>query len=905
MDATHTRKNGSTSKKFHCRLFLSVYKLPKGFAHHVRIRKYDFGGETFVESQYSAADIEQKWQQQWAQQGLDQTAQSSQPKFYALSMFPYPSGKLHMGHVRNYVITDVIARLKRMQGYRVLHPMGWDAFGLPAENAAIDRGIPPSQWTYENIAQMKQQLQQLGLSLDWSREVATCSPDYYRWTQWIFLQFLEAGLAYQKEAAVNWDPIDQTVLANEQVDSEGRSWRSGAIVERKLLRQWFFKITDYAEQLLDDLDQLNGWPERVKLMQANWIGKSVGAYLEFPIVGLDEKIGVFTTRPDTVYGVTYLVLAPEHPLTRGVTTPQRKEAVDAFVEEVARESELERMAEDKPKRGILTGGKAVNPFNGQEIPILIADYVLYEYGTGAVMGVPAHDTRDFQFAKETNLPIKVVVVPDDADNAKPLAQILQKAYTDPGVMVNSEQFNGMNSTDGKTAVIEYAERQGYGKARVQYRLRDWLISRQRYWGAPIPVIHCPNCGTVPVPEADLPVRLPENVQFSGRGPSPLAQIEDWVNIPCPSCGEPARRETDTMDTFIDSSWYFLRYTDAANPEKIFDRDRVNDWMPVDQYVGGIEHAILHLLYSRFFTKVLRDRGLLNFDEPFQRLLTQGMVQGKTYRNPHKSGKEQWIPSSLVEPADPRDPDTGEALEVCYATMSKSKGNGVAPEEVIAKYGVDTARMFILFKAPPEKDLEWEDADVEGQYRFLNRVWRLVGEFVDSQNAAGDRPNPQSKIEKDLRRAIHTAIKEVSEDLEGDYQFNTAVSELMKLSNALNESKCLDSSVYAEGIQTLIILLAPFAPHIAEELWHQLGHSESVHVQSWPQFDPAALVVDEITLVIQIMGKVRGTIQVPAHCDRQALEEFARNSEIAQRYLEGKEIKKVIVVPGKLVNFVIA
>ena len=858
-----------------------------------------------MESQYSAADIEQKWQQQWAQQGLDQTAQSSQPKFYALSMFPYPSGKLHMGHVRNYVITDVIARLKRMQGYRVLHPMGWDAFGLPAENAAIDRGIPPSQWTYENIAQMKQQLQQLGLSLDWSREVATCSPDYYRWTQWIFLQFLEAGLAYQKEAAVNWDPIDQTVLANEQVDSEGRSWRSGAIVERKLLRQWFFKITDYAEQLLNDLDQLNGWPERVKLMQANWIGKSVGAYLEFPIVGLDEKIGVFTTRPDTVYGVTYLVLAPEHPLTRGVTTPQRKEAVDAFIEEVARESELERTAEDKPKRGILTGGKAVNPFNGQEIPILIADYVLYEYGTGAVMGVPAHDTRDFQFAKETDLPIKVVVVPDDADNANPLAQVLQEAYTDPGVMVNSEQFNGMNSTNGKTAVVEYAERQGYGRARVQYRLRDWLISRQRYWGAPIPVIHCPSCGMVPVPESDLPVQLPENVQFSGRGPSPLAQIEDWVNVPCPSCGEPARRETDTMDTFIDSSWYFLRYTDAANPEKIFERDRVNDWMPVDQYVGGIEHAILHLLYSRFFTKVLRDRGLLNFDEPFQRLLTQGMVQGKTYRNLHKTGKEQWIPSALVDPADPRDPDTGEALEVCYATMSKSKGNGVAPEEVIAKYGVDTARMFILFKAPPEKDLEWEDADVEGQFRFLNRVWRLVAEFVDSSNAAGDRPNSPSKIAKDLLRAIHTAIKEVSEDLEGDYQFNTAVSELMKLSNALNEAKCLDSPVYAEGIQTLIVLLAPFAPHIAEELWHQLGNSESVHVQSWPQFDPAALVVDEITLVIQIMGKVRGTIQVPAQCDRQALEEAARNSEIAQRYLEGKEIKKVIVVPGKLVNFVVA
>ncbi|MGF1479207.1 MAG: leucine--tRNA ligase [Cyanophyceae cyanobacterium] len=860
-----------------------------------------------MQSQYNAAEIEQKWQQHWAEKGVDTTPEDTEkPKFYALSMFPYPSGKLHMGHVRNYVITDIIARWKRMQGDRVLHPMGWDAFGLPAENAAIDRGIPPARWTYDNIAQMRQQLQQLGLSLDWSREVTTCSPDYYRWTQWIFLQFLDAGLAYQKEAAVNWDPIDQTVLANEQVDSEGRSWRSGAIVERKLLRQWFFKITDYAEQLLNDLDQLDGWPERVKLMQANWIGKSVGAYLEFPVVGLDEKIGVFTTRPDTVYGVTYVVLAPEHPLTLRVTTADQQEAVEAFIQEVANESEIERTAEDQPKRGILTGGKAVNPFNGEEIPILIADYVLYEYGTGAVMGVPAHDTRDFQFAKAKELPMRVVVVPDDADNAKQLAQVLQEAYTDPGIIVNSEQFNGMVSTEAKAAITDYAERQGYGQKRIQYRLRDWLISRQRYWGAPIPVIHCPSCGTVPVPESDLPVRLPENVDFSGRGPSPLAKLEEWVNVTCPSCGEPARRETDTMDTFIDSSWYFLRYTDANNDQEVFAPEKVNDWMAVDQYVGGIEHAILHLLYSRFFTKVLRDRGLLNFDEPFRRLLTQGMVQGKTYRNPRKFGKEQWIPSSLVDPSDPRDPDTGEVLEECFATMSKSKGNGVAPEEVIAKYGVDTARMFILFKAPPEKDLEWEEADVEGQFRFLNRVWRLIMEFAEKPSAIDKNDlQPKSKAEKDLRRATHTAIKEISEDLEGDYQFNTAVSELMKLSNAISDAKELNSPIYAEAINTLLLLLAPFAPHIAEELWHQLGHHDSIHTQAWPQVDPAALVVDEITLVIQVMGKVRGTIQVPANCDRHQLEIYARESEVAQRYLEGKEVKKVIVVPGKLVNFVVA
>lgn len=856
-----------------------------------------------MESRYNPAAIEEKWQQTWAEQSLDQTpTDSTKPKFYALSMFPYPSGSLHMGHVRNYTITDVIARLKRMQGYRVLHPMGWDAFGLPAENAAIDRGIAPGKWTYQNIAQMRRQLQQLGLSIDWNREVATCSPDYYKWTQWIFLQFLKAGLAYQKEAAVNWDPIDQTVLANEQVDSEGKSWRSGAKVERKMLRQWFLKITDYAEQLLNDLDKLSGWPDRVKLMQANWIGKSTGAYLEFPIVGLDEKIGVFTTRPDTVYGVTYVVLAPEHPLTAKVTTPDRKEAVEAFIQEVAQQSELERTAEDKPKRGIPTGAKVMNPFTGEEIPIWIADYVLYEYGTGAVMGVPAHDTRDFRFAKEQNLPIQVVIVPPGDDVETGNSGSLQEAYTEPGIVVNSDRFNGMDSTEAKTAIVQYAEKQGWGKARVQYRLRDWLISRQRYWGAPIPAIHCPNCGTVPVPDEDLPVRLPEEVEFTGRGASPLAQMEAFVNVPCPSCGTPAKRETDTMDTFIDSSWYFLRYPDAKNEQQVFDPAKTNDWMPVDQYVGGIEHAILHLLYSRFFTKVLRDCGLLNFDEPFQRLLTQGMVQGTTYKNP---ATDKYIPSAQVDPADPKDPETGEPLQVFYEKMSKSKYNGIDPEEVLAKYGADTARMFILFKAPPEKDLEWDDADVEGQFRFLNRVWRLVAEFVaQSPSSPPEKAGEMNKGEKDLRRAIHGAIQAVTEDLEGEYQFNTAISELMKLSNALADAKCKDSPVYAEGIETLIHLMAPFAPHISEELWHTIGHSDSVHTQTWPTVDPAALVVDEITLVIQVMGKTRGAIQVPADANREALEQYARESEVAQRFIEGKEIKKVIVVPGKLVNFVV-
>ncbi|KRH97016.1 MULTISPECIES: leucine--tRNA ligase [Cylindrospermopsis] len=850
---------------------------------------------------YDPAAIEEKWQQLWSELGLDKTPQDkNQPKFYALSMFPYPSGSLHMGHVRNYTITDVIARLKRMQGYRVLHPMGWDAFGLPAENAAIDRGVPPAKWTYQNIDQMRQQLKRLGLSLDWEAEVATCSSDYYRWTQWIFLQFLAAGLAYQKEAAVNWDPIDQTVLANEQVDAEGRSWRSGAIVERKMLRQWFLKITAYAEELLNDLEHLPGWPERVKIMQANWIGKSTGAYLEFPIVGLREKIGVYTTRPDTVYGVSYIVLAPEHPLTKMVTNAEQKAAVEAFIAEVSSQSELERTAEDKPKRGIPTGGKAINPFTQQEVPIWIADYVLYEYGTGAVMGVPAHDARDFKFAREQNLEIKVVIVPEIGNQ-----ETLTKAYTEGGVLVNSGQFNGMNSADGKKAIIEYAQEQGFGSQKVQYRLRDWLISRQRYWGAPIPVIHCPECGMVPVPEADLPVELPEEVEFTGRGGSPLAQLESWLNVPCPNCGTPAKRETDTMDTFIDSSWYFLRYTDAKNAQQIFDSSRVNDWMPVDQYVGGIEHAILHLLYSRFFTKVLRDRGLLNFDEPFQRLLTQGMVQGLTYMNPNKSGKDKWVPSHLVDANHPVDPQTREPLQRVYATMSKSKGNGVAPEDVISKYGVDTARMFILFKAPPEKDLEWDEADVEGQFRFLNRVWRLVNDYAN-MGVCGKKVDLEklTKEEKDLRRTTHLAIKAITEDVEDEYQFNTAISELMKLSNALTDGKCHNSPIYAEGIKNLVIMLAPFAPHIADELWSSLGNKGSVHQQGWPSFDPGALIADEITLVIQIMGKTRGAIQVPSQIDKMALEKYARESEVAKRYIEGKEVKKVIVVPGKLVNFVL-
>ncbi len=864
-----------------------------------------------MEVRYSPAEIEPKWQQYWADHDLNKTPTDLAPdakRFYALSMFPYPSGDLHMGHVRNYTITDVVARVRRMQGYSVLHPMGWDAFGLPAENAAIKRGVPPADWTLKNIAQMRDQLKSLGLSYDWNREVATCLPNYYRWTQWIFLQFFDAGLAYQKEAAVNWDPIDQTVLANEQVDGEGRSWRSGAKVERKLLKQWFFKITDYADQLLNDLDKLPGWPERVKTMQANWIGKSKGAQVTFQTsVG---ELEIYTTRPDTLWGATFMVVSPEHPLMAKLTTPEQADAVKAYQSAAAALSTIDRTAEGREKTGVWTGSTATNPVNGEEIPIWTADYVMMDYGTGAIMAVPAHDQRDFEFARKFDLPIRVVVQPEGESLD---AATMTEAYPHDGVMVNSGPLDGVPAGKGKQksvgVAIAHLQKESLGKGTTNYRLRDWLVSRQRYWGAPIPVIHCPDCGTVPVPEADLPVKLPENVELSGQSVPSLAKFADWVNVSCPSCGTSAQRETDTMDTFLDSSWYFLRYADANNEGIAFSKERVNQWLPVDQYVGGIEHAILHLLYSRFFTKVLRDRGLLNFDEPFQRLLTQGMVQAITYKT---SEGEFIVPEKIADLNSPTHPETGEPLKVSFEKMSKSKFNGISPIAVLEKYGADTARMFILFKSPPEKDLEWDDADVEGQYRFLGRVWRAVSEFAQSSDAeslisasSSIDQSTLSKAEKALRRATHTAIKEITEDIEGDYQFNTAVSELMKLSNAINDTKDKATPIFAEAVCTLVKLIAPFAPHIADELWSALSPAAvgSIHQQAWPQVEASALVADEITLVIQIMGKTRGTLQVPAKADKAALEKYARESEVAQRYLEGKTIKKVIVVPGKLVNFV--
>jgi leucyl-tRNA synthetase len=869
-------------------------------------------------SRYRPQEIEAQWQQRWEQLGqhATQDGEEGREPYYALSMFPYPSGTLHMGHVRNYVITDVIARVQRLRGRRVLHPMGWDAFGLPAENAAIERGVDPTVWTDRNIAQMRGQLQRLGLSIDWSREVTTCHSDYYRWTQWLFLQFLEAGLAYQQDATVNWDPVDQTVLANEQVDGEGRSWRSGALVEKRKLRQWFLKITAYADQLLDDLPQLEGWPERVRTMQANWIGRSTGAELHFAVIDGEgqprgEQITVFTTRPDTLFGVSYVVLAPEHPLVASLTTAEHQLAVEAFCDLVKNESEQERTADDRPKRGVPLGSLVRNPANGEPIPLWIADYVLADYGTGAVMGVPAHDHRDFQFARRYALPVRQVIIPEGSDEHAYEAG----AWTESGVLIHSGRFDGLPNGEAKRAITAAAEAEGWGQAKVQYRLRDWLISRQRYWGCPIPVIHCETCGVVPVPADQLPVELPRDVAFSGKGASPLAQLEDWVTVACPCCAQKARRETDTMDTFMCSSWYYLRYSDPGNTSLPFSRAAVDRWLPVDQYVGGIEHAILHLLYSRFFTKVLRDRGLLGFDEPFTRLLTQGMVQGITYKNPH-SGK-YIAPADVADPSDPRDPITGQVLEVFYEKMSKSKFNGVDPAAVIDRYGADTARMFILFKAPPEKDLEWDDADVEGQFRFLQRLWRLV----DSAHARGLRLDAAAgswlpvnggegltPAERDLRRAVHTAIAAISDDLDGDYQFNTAVSELMKLSNAMGDHlEGASDGVAREALATLLILLAPFAPHLAEELWQKLGANpygqSSLHIQAWPLADASALVRATLPLVIQVQGKMRGTLEVPADADAATLEQLALASDVAAKWLEGKAPRRVIVVPGKLVNLV--
>ena len=846
---------------------------------------------------YQPLALEERWQALWKEKRLYETQdpKPGQRAFYALSMFPYPSGTLHMGHVRNYVITDVIARVQRMRGDAVLHPMGWDAFGLPAENAAIERQIEPGVWTDSNIAQMRGQLGRLGLSIDWNRELATCHSDYYRWTQWLFLELHAGGLAYQKDATVNWDPVDQTVLANEQVDADGRSWRSGALVEKRDLRQWFLRITEYADALLDDLDQLQGWPERVRTMQANWIGRSIGAEIDFQVEGHPgTSITVFTTRPDTLFGVSYLVLAPEHALVDQLTTSDERISVTAFRDLMAELSQEERTSDDQPKRGVPTGAVAINPANGESIPIWIADYVLADYGTGAVMGVPAHDVRDFSFARQHELPVqRVIEVSGTNEHVND-----GEAWTGPGTLIHSAGFSGLTNDEAKTAITNHGSENGWARAKRQYRLRDWLISRQRYWGCPIPIIHCDDCGAVPVPRDQLPVELPTGIDLNGAGGSPLARVDDWVNVSCPKCGKPARRETDTMDTFMCSSWYYLRFADPHNQDLPFDASAVNRWLPVQQYVGGIEHAILHLLYARFFTKALNDRELLKTKEPFERLLTQGMVQGTTYRNP-RTGRYV-SPAAVKDESNPLDPDDGGPLEVLFEKMSKSKHNGVDPAAVIDRYGADTARMFILFKAPPEKDLEWDDADVEGQFRFLQRLWRLVDAEVNHDAAS----SATGESDSDMRRAVHQAIKAVGEDLSGDFQFNTAISELMKLSNALSSGLAQASTgVRQEALSALVRLLAPFAPHLAEEFWQRLGGEDSVHLQPWPDHDPEALIMDSIEVVIQVKGKVRGSMSVAVDCSKDELERLALASDVAQRWLEGKPPRRVIVVPGKLVNLV--
>lgn len=853
------------------------------------------------ENRYNPSELEPEWQKRWEQLGLNRTPEPSETRsenFFALSMFPYPSGNLHMGHVRNYVITDVIARQQRLKGKKVLHPMGWDAFGLPAENAANERGVDPADWTIQNIEQMRVQLKKLGLSIDWDREISTCDPSFYQWTQWLFLQFFAAGLAYQKEANVNWDPIDKTVLANEQVNSEGRSWRSGALVEKRKLKQWFLRITDFADDLLTDLDGLNGWPERVCTMQANWIGRSRGAQFSFKLEQggkesnkLDLNVDVFTTRPDTIYGVTYVVLAPEHPLVAKLTSKQQQESVKNFQEEVAAKSELERMAEDREKKGVALGGTVLHPLTGGEIPVWIADYVLPDYGTGAVMGVPAHDHRDYNFARKYNLEIKNVILRSgNIENHD-----INQAFTELGILENSENFNGLEGENAKQAIISKAEKDGFGIGKTTYRLRDWLISRQRYWGCPIPVVHCNNCGVVPVPIEKLPVKLQKRCEL-------------LASVTCPTCGNNAKPETDTMDTFMCSSWYYLRYTDSKNKNLPFAKQTASKWLPVDQYVGGVEHAILHLLYSRFFTKALAKEDLISFNEPFKHLLTQGMVQAITFKNPKT---EKYIaPSQVKDIAKPLDPIDGTVLDVYYEKMSKSKYNGVDPGVVIDKYGADTARMFILFKAPPEKDLEWDDADVEGQFRFLQRIWRLCQSAKEQNsniqlilNCAFDELN---EAEKNIRRAVHTAIKAISEDLSGEeLQFNTAISELMKLCNTLTTHlEGANEKVTGEAIAALLILLAPFAPHLADELWMQLGGENSVHQQKWPIEDEKALITDTITIILQINGKVRGNLNVPPDIDTVTLKKLALESDACKKWLEGAEPKRIIIVPSKLINLVL-
>lgn len=826
-----------------------------------------------IQEKYAPHDIEAKWQKYWEENKTFKVEMDKdKPKSYVLEMFPYPSGNLHMGHVRNYSIGDVIARFRTMKGFNVLHPMGWDSFGMPAENAAIKHNIPPKKWTLENIANMTRQLKALGLSYDWDREVTTCKEDYYKWTQWFFELFYKRGLAVKKESAVNWCDTCNTVLANEQV-IDGKCWRCDHEVVKKDLSQWFFKITDYADELLKDLDLLPGWPERVKTMQHNWIGRSEGLEFSFEIPALNDTVAVYTTRPDTAYGVTFMALAAEHPLIKKICENNPKaDEINAFCERVRNQSEIERTSSESEKEGVFTGVYCINPFTGRKVEIWVTNYVLYDYGTGAVMGVPTGDQRDWMFADKYGIEKIVTICP--VGKELKLEEMTCAYEEKEGMLVNSGEFTGMEMHKAMSAIMDKAEAEGFGKRRVNYRLRDWLISRQRYWGAPIPIIYCPHCGEVLVPEDQLPVRLPEDVSFTAGAKSPLATSEEFVHCKCPKCGADATRETDTMDTFLCSSWYYLRYTDAHNDKMPFDKELNSYWGPVDQYIGGIEHAILHLLYSRFFVKVLRDAGLVDYDEPFSNLLTQGMVI--------KDG----------------------------AKMSKSLGNVVSPEEILSKYGADTARLFILFAAPPERELEWSDQGVEGSFRFLNRIWRIVQAFeaVLAQKVTEYDHSNLSEADKDLRRVLHSSIKKVTNDIETRFNFNTAISTMMELVNALyaykEAAKEPNAGLIYEAISDLIKMMSPFVPHITEELWRgAIDANSSVHEQSWPECDEEALKVDNVEIVLQVNGKVRGRLTVPAEATKEELENIAMADANVQAHIGDATVRKVICVPGRLVNIV--
>ncbi|MBE6030360.1 MAG: leucine--tRNA ligase [Clostridiales bacterium] len=822
-----------------------------------------------MKEKYDFYEIESKWQKYWEEnETFKVTEDESKEKYYVLEMFPYPSGKLHMGHVRNYSIGDVVARFKHMSGFNVLHPMGYDSFGLPAENAAIKHGVAPADWTFPNIAEMTDQLKRMGLSYDWDREVETCTPEYYKWMQWIFIQFYKKGLAYKKENPVNWCPSCQTVLANEQV-VDGCCERCKSVVGKKSLSQWYLKITDYADRLLDNLEILEGWPQKVKTMQKNWIGRSTGAEVDFEIKDFDEKLRIFTTRPDTLYGVTYMVMSPEHPfIDKLVTGTEFEAAVREYQDKVEKMTDIERTSTTNEKTGVFIGRYCINPVNGKEVPIYISDYVLMDYGTGAIMAVPAHDERDFDFAKKFDLEIIPVVQPED-----PSIDInnLEAAFVAEGKMINSTMFDGMNNKEAIEKIIEYLEEKGIGTKAINYKLRDWLISRQRYWGTPIPMIYCEHCGWVPEKEENLPVLLPTDVEFTGKGESPLATSKTFGDTVCPVCGAPAKRELDTMDTFLDSSWYFLRYCDAKNDEKAWDYDKAKYWMNVDQYIGGVEHAILHLMYARFFQMALYDLGLVTNEEPFENLLTQGMVI--------KDGKK----------------------------MSKSIGNVVSPEEIIGKYGADTARLFILFAAPPDKELDWSDAGVEGSYRFLGRVYRLVYELAEKCKNAPAEFTCSTKADKDLAFAVNTTVKKVTEDAGGRFMFNTAISSIMELVNEMyryKENDEINVGLLADAMKKLVIVLAPFAPHICEEMWQHIGYDYSIHNEAWPAFDESALVKDEVEIVVQLNGKIKEKLNVSTGLDKAAFEDVVLSNDSVKAHLEGKTIVKVISVPGKLINIVV-